>query len=113
MRMSVIVLSCFFAGMVAQEASAAIRLSSSAFPLVQMASSTKKHVNATPSHRAAITFVTRDNIAFAMPFTACAGSKGNHDAVRPASACKSAAGSAGPCGHLVLSECCLVLFEAY
>ena len=71
MRMSVIVLSCFFAGMLAQEASAAVKLS--AFLLVQMASSAKKRVNVTHSYRAAITFVARDSIAFAMPFTACAG----------------------------------------
>ena len=34
-----------------------------------------KRVNAVPSYRPALTFVTQDNIAFAMPFTACAGKK--------------------------------------
>src|SRR6202020_2303396 len=42
---------------------------------VLMASSKKRSVNAVPMCRAAITFVSQDNIAFAMPFTACVGSQ--------------------------------------
>src|SRR5262249_23302973 len=38
-----------------------------------MASSIKKRVNAAPSYRVDLTFVTLDNIAFVTPFTACAG----------------------------------------
>jgi len=49
-------------------------LSLSAFLLVPRVSSIKKRVNATPAHRAGITFATRDNIA--MPCTACAGRQG-------------------------------------
>jgi hypothetical protein len=33
----------------------------------------KKRVNAAPSYRPAFIFVIWDNIAFAMPLTACAG----------------------------------------
>jgi hypothetical protein len=40
----------------------------------------RKRVNAAPSCRPAFMFVIRDNIAFAMPFTACAGRQSIADA---------------------------------
>ena len=54
----------------------------STFPPVRRASSIKRPVNVAPSYRPAFIFVIRDNIAFAMLSTGCAGSRDDIECLR-------------------------------